>query len=484
MIVLSLFDGMSCGQIALRDMGITIERYYASEIDKFAIQNTMANFPETVQLGDVRQIDATTLGHIDLLIGGSPCQSFSFAGKRVGMKTATNEKILTLERYMELKEAGFEFVGQSYLFWEYVRVLHQVRQTNPGILFLLENVEMGKQWEAVINHALGVQGVHINSALVSAQVRKRIYWTNIRTFKTDCFAEPISAIPQPKDRHIFLKDILEDEVPERYFLKEQVIKNLLEHRERNKAKGNGFGAVFHTGGEDGSTENRWNWCGRSGSSTNKKFLKMDYKGNISANQKKANCISTKNYHSDMDLICVAQRGHEYRGEPSHLIPSTEPGKTNCLTTVAKDNLILQRPRGKNKGGAFSEKAPTLTGNSWEQNNLVVEMKDESIKQINPSKESGSTQPYQQNRVYDPTGKAPALMDGHGGRTINTLAGGDAAEQIRVRRLTPTECARLQTIPTWYKWTVSETQQHKMLGNGWTVEVIKHIFSFLPDHLKR
>ena len=112
------------------------------------------------------------------------------------------------------------------------------------------------------------------------------------------------------------------------------------------------------------------------------------------------------------------------------------------------------------------------------------MKDESIKQINPSKESGGTQPYQQNRVYDPTGKAPALMDGHGGRTINTLAGGDAAEQIRVRRLTPTECARLQTIPTWYKWTVSETQQHKMLGNGWTVEVIKHIFSFLPDHLKR
>lgn len=215
----------------------------------------------------------------------------------------------------------------------------------------------------------------------------------------------------------------------------------------------------------------------------KEFVKMDYKGNVSPNQGKANCLSTKNYHSDMDLICVAQRGHEYRGEPAHFIPATEPGKTNCLTTVAKDNLILQRPRGANKGGVHTEKSPTLSANAWEQNNLVVTMKDESIKQLNPSRESGGTQPRQQNRVYDTDGKAPALMDGHGGRTINALVGGDATE-VRIRRLTPTECARLQTIPTWYNWAVSETQQYKMLGNGWTVEVIKHILSFLPDNLKK
>ena len=167
MVILSLFDGMSCGQIALRELGVTIDKYYASEIDKFAIQNTMANFPDTVQLGDVRQVDAKSLGKIDLLIGGSPCQCFSFAGKRAGMSTKSKEQIETLTRYLELKQQGFEFEGQSYLFWEYVRILNELRETNPNILFMLENVEMGKLWEAVINEALGIVGVHINSALVS-----------------------------------------------------------------------------------------------------------------------------------------------------------------------------------------------------------------------------------------------------------------------------------------------------------------------------
>lgn len=176
MVILSLFDGMSCGQIALKELGVTIDKYYASEIDKFAIQNTMANFPDTVQLGDVRQVDAKSLGKIDLLIGGSPCQCFSFAGKRAGMSTKSKEQIETLTRYLELKQQGFEFEGQSYLFWEYVRILNELREANPNILFMLENVDMGKRWEAVINEALGIVGVHINSALVSAQVRKRIYW--------------------------------------------------------------------------------------------------------------------------------------------------------------------------------------------------------------------------------------------------------------------------------------------------------------------
>lgn len=139
---------------------------------------------------------------------------------------------------------------------------------------------------------------------------------------------------------------------------------------------------------------------------------------------------------------------------------------------------MQRPRGFNKGGCFTDKSPTLSANSWQQNNILVKQKD-GIKQLNPSKESGGTQPYQQNRVYDSEGKSPALMNGHGGQTINTLVGG-----LIVRRLTPTECARLQTIPEWYKWNVSETQQYRMLGNGWTVEVVKHILSFLPESLKR
>ena len=179
-----------------------------------------------------------------------------------------------------------------------------------------------------------------------------------------------------------------------------------------------------------------------------------------------------------DLICVAQRGRAYRGEPQHFEASPNDGKTNYLTTVSKDNLIMQRPRGFNKGGCFTDKSPTLSANSWQQNNILIKQKD-GIKQLNPSKKSGGTQPYQQNRVYDSEGKSPALMNGHGGQTINTLVGG-----LIVRRLTPTECARLQTIPEWYKWNVSETQQYRMLGNGWTVEVVKHILSFLPESLKR
>lgn len=113
--VLSLFDGMSCGQIALKELEIDVDVYYASEIDKHAIKQTQLNFPNTIQLGSVTEVDARKLGHIDLLIGGSPCTNFSFAGRRNGMNTTANEEIYTLERYLELKQQGFEFDGESFL---------------------------------------------------------------------------------------------------------------------------------------------------------------------------------------------------------------------------------------------------------------------------------------------------------------------------------------------------------------------------------
>lgn len=163
--------------------------------------------------------------------------------------------------------------------------------------------------------------------------------------------------------------------------------------------------------------------------------------------------------NEKEHICVASRGRNTApdgGIEQHLEPCPVMGKTNCLTTVTKDNLILENTK------------------ATVQNEII---------QVNPSKESHNTQPYQQNRVYHPDGKTPALMQGTGGRTLKVLteAGGG---HTRIRRLTPTECARLQTVPDWYKWVVSETQQYKMLGNGWTVEVIKHIFSFLPDRFKQ
>ena len=174
--VLSLFDGMGCGAIALRELGIKVDKYYASEIDKFAIMQTKHNFQGIIHLGSVLDVDVSKLDRIDLLIGGSPCQSFSFAGKRNGMTTTENEEIYTLERYLELKSEGFQFEGQPYLFWEYMRILTDIRKYNPNVKFLLENVEMGDKWERVLSEAIGIFGVHINSALVSAQNRKRIYW--------------------------------------------------------------------------------------------------------------------------------------------------------------------------------------------------------------------------------------------------------------------------------------------------------------------
>lgn len=136
----------------------------------------------------------------------------------------------------------------------------------------------------------------------------------------------------------------------------------------------------------------------------------------------------------------------------HLEPCPVEGKTNCLTTVAKDNLILQRPRGKNAGKLYTEKSPAVTSNAWQENNLVMRQ----AKQLNPSGESNNgQQPFQQNRVYDINHKVPACCA--------NLTGGAYAiadenvEDYRIRRLTPTECARLQTIPDWYKWQCSSTK---------------------------
>ena len=240
--VLSLFDGMGCGWIALKELGIKVNHAYASEVDKFAIAQTTYNFPEVVHLGSVTDVDVSKLEPIDLLIGGSPCQNLSFAGRRNGLSTTDKEEIHTLDRYLQLKEEGFQFDGQSYLFWEYMRILNDIRKYNPHVMFLLENVEMGKKWEAVFNEAIGLRGVHINAALVSAQNRRRIYWTNIRVNQDLIGGGKFSDIPQPKDRGVLLKDILEEIVDEKYYLKDEVVRKLIEHRERNIANGNGFGA--------------------------------------------------------------------------------------------------------------------------------------------------------------------------------------------------------------------------------------------------
>ena len=188
--VLSLFDGMSCGQISLNKLGIKYDNYYASEIDKYAIQVTKHNYPQTKHIGSITEINSNEFKDIDLLMGGSSCQNFSFAGNRIGMSTEDNIEITNLEQYLELKNNGFKFSGESYLFWEYVRVLKEVKPK----YFLLENVKMVKKWEDVITKAVGVDPIEINSKNISGQNRPRLYWTNIPNITQPEYKDRLSSI--------------------------------------------------------------------------------------------------------------------------------------------------------------------------------------------------------------------------------------------------------------------------------------------------
>lgn len=251
--VLSLFDGMSCGQIALERVGISVENYFASEVDNHAIKVTQTNYPNTIQLGDVRKWHEWELPKIDLLIGGSPCQGFSFSGKQLNFEDA-----------------------RSKLFFEFVDILNAYKPK----YFLLENVKMKKEYQDVISEYLGVEPIEINSALVSAQNRVRLYWTNIPN------------IEQPKDKGINLTDILESDV--------EINPGVIRGRKLNKA------TIL-------------------GRRLNSEGKREDYNKDIPITQ----CLEVR---------------------------ATNTNKSNCLTTVEKDNVLTTMPIGRHPN-AFKEKLP-------------------------------------------------------------------------------------------------------------------------------
>lgn len=190
--VLSPFDGISCGQEALNRVIGRNQPYtwYASEVDNKAMDITNHNYPNTIQVGDIRELKAHMFPYtIDIIMGGSPCQDFSSAGKKEGME------VTTLKEYLRLKKQGFEFKGESHLFWEFVRLINEIKPK----YFLLENVVMkgkSKMWVDIISNALGVKPIRINSNLVSAQNRDRLYWTNIPN------------VTVPEDKGIILSDVI------------------------------------------------------------------------------------------------------------------------------------------------------------------------------------------------------------------------------------------------------------------------------------
>lgn len=340
--VLSLFDGISCGRLALNRANILINKYYASEINEYSIKITKKNFPDTIELGDVRKLKKETINEdIDLLIGGSPCQSFSFIGHMDGMSTNENgikKEILTLEEYLKAKNNGFEFNGFSYLFWEYVRLLNEVKPK----FFLLENVNMTKKWENVITKALGVKPIRINSSLLSAQNRKRLYWTNL----------PIKGVP--KDSNILLKSIFEDK------------------------------KIYENVGEALTVQ--------------RALPKL---------QKKYGYIPNMfNAYNATEII-----------DKSPTLSLGSMVTSSCATTLfIKDD----------KFGCYSVKNNKININNFE---------------------------------YD-----TKLKDGN----------------YILRKLTPVECERLQNLPDNYTNGVSDSQRYKMIGNGWTVNVIEWIFRHYPN----
>ena len=351
--VLSLFDGMSCGQIALNRVNIPYTNYYAAEIDKYGMQITKKNYPNTVHLGDVTQIRGNNLPKIDLLIGGSPCQGFSFAGKQLNFEDP-----------------------RSKLFFEYVRILNEVRKNNPNVKFLLENVKMKKEFSDIISEHLGVEPIKINSSLVSAQNRLRFYWTNIK------------GVEQPENKKIYLKDILEPIVDAKYYISQIAVEKLNRH-------GNKVIKELDIPDLQSSLQDRIYLDEGKFVEITPSF--MPY------------VITIDNHHSDSGIKCVGALG-------------------------------------KNK--------------KWINNDKKL--------QRNFS---------QGERIYSTDGKSPCLSANMGGSTGvgNALITDDIKDKHKIRKLIPIECERLQTVPDNYTEGVSNTQRYKMIGNGWTVDVISHIF---------
>jgi DNA-cytosine methyltransferase len=386
--VLSLFDGISCGQLAFKRLGITFGNeiesncYLASEVNKYAISVTKKNFPNTIEIGDVRNIhyengvlyknceyksEQWCLGekianvNFDYLIGGSPCQNFSFAGKMNGMSTKTNEKITTLKRYLELKDQNYEFDGYSYLFWEYVRLLNEIKPK----YFLLENVRMKKEWREVIDSVLRIEPIEINSALVSAQSRKRLYWIGKKNKNNNY--EKIE-IPQPLDRGLIIKDIL----------------------------------------DYGNLKNEYVPYG-----VDKRYKRYFDKYN---NIPQHFCAySNKDVSTKTPTITT----HSGSGSGSGAVTSILP---ICINSKSGRNGIT---------GLYATNEVPL----YEVKNGMIKINDNTF----PIK----------------------LDDGY----------------YIIRKLSPLECERLQTLDDNYTDCVSNNQRYKAIGNGWTVDVIKHILSY-------
>jgi DNA (cytosine-5)-methyltransferase 3A len=362
--VLSLFDGMSCGQIALNKVDIKYNTYYASEIDKHAIKVTQHNYPKTMQLGDVTKWKKWDIdwSKIDLLLAGSPCQGFSFAGKQLAFDDP-----------------------RSALFFVFVDIWKHIKNQNPNAKYLLENVRMKQEHELIISKYMGVHPIEINSALLTAQNRVRLYWTNISNKPYGLFADMACTIPQPKDKGILLKNVSESDVDKKYYLSDKMLEYF-----KNRA------ANFNQG-----------------------------KVNVREQEGKASCLTSVT--KDNYVI-----GFDYRSDEG--IRPRKDGKSPTLLARARQDIY-------GVGGVITHSTQPMQGKGQGGKGHLMKTDNKSY-----CVDTGNSQAVE----YD----------------------------FNIRRLTPIECERLQSVPDNYTAYVSDSQRYKMLGNGWTVDVICHILKFI------
>ena len=377
--VLSCFDGMACGKVALERSGIPVTSYHAFEIDKYAIQVATKNHPDIIEMGDITQWEhhKDIIPIPDLIIAGSPCQGFSNAGK------------------------GLNFDDpRSKLFFVFVDILNYYKSKNPNLKFMLENVRMKQEWQDVISSYMEVEPVKLNSSLVSAQNRVRLYWANF----------PITA---PEDRRIVLSDIIEDGNVDR-------------------DKSYTIDANYHKGGnprsnfEDGKRQLVF------GADIRNQVTKHGTEEQLNIRKdEKSNCV-VPSYPHKLNGVIVKTIPHGY-------IPEKEEVK---------------------------DKYPSLCAQDPSSKHLIQVGMADDVKGLDINR-----------RVYSSGGKSPPLSTMQGGHRQPKIA----IDFSHYRKLTPVECERLQTLPDNYTAGVSNTQRYKMIGNGWTIDMVSHILNHLPSH---
>lgn len=400
--VLSLFDWMACGYEALVRAWIPVDVYYASEIDKYAIQIATKNHPDIIEIWDVMQIKWEDYKDIDLIIGGSPCQWFSMAWKMLNFDDP-----------------------RSKLFFEFVRLVKEIQPK----YFLLENVKMKKEFQDVISSHMWVEPIEIDSALVSAQRRKRLYWTNIPW------------ITQPEDKWIMLKDILESNAPSKYDLTERGMEMLMRNfkdKDLNFDPSILFKITYPSVCEQQEwlerkcptlTASMWTWW-----------------GNVP-------CIIQKVGDRDKNNWGV-------RTDKSYTLPAN-PMSDRWQMVVEPMVAYAPWSREFKQQWFKKDKVPTLCARDY---------KDPKIVAI-----PCATQLWQSQNFWTSYGSEKAYTL----RASNPNWVIESVRPPRIRKLTPIECERLQTLKDGYTEGVSDTQRYKMLWNWWTCDVISHIFSFLP-----